>query len=179
MKKYILFLVLGVIVASCGTKIPYTNDIRDEFGLESEKKVKQVQFITSATIIMEKNKQSGNQGTDDDGALVSQSNKEQNRVIIPIGTKCIFDGYGANEELILRFEVGVAKTITFAMRPGTTSGKYYLVADWNNGRSGGIIQYGNETYTATSSSGTAYLQVVRKRLQKTKRKDRVVKGMKV
>ena len=176
MKKYILFFIVGIILASCGTKIPYTNEIRDEFGLESEKTV---QFFTSATIIMEKNKVSGNQGTDSDGKLVSSSNKEQDRVIIPIGTKCIFDGYGPNQELILRFEVGVAKTITFATRPGTTSGKYYLVADWNNGTNGGIIQYGNETYTATSTSGTAYLQVVRKRLQKTKRKDRVVKGMKV
>jgi len=179
MKKYILFLIVGIILASCGTKIPYTNQIRDEFGLENEQMVKKVQFFTSATIIMEKNKQSGNQGTDDDGKLVSQSNNEQDRVIIPIGTKCVFEGYGPNDELILRFEVGVAKTITFAMRPGTTSGKYYLVADWNNGRSGGVIKYGNETYTATSSSGTAYLQVIRKRLQKTKRKDRVVKGMKV
>lgn len=179
MRKYILFLILGVVLASCGTKIPYTNQIRDEFGLESEQMVKKVQFFTSATIVMEKNKESGAQGTNEDGKLVTSSNKEQNRVIIPLGTKCVFEGYGPNQELILRFEVGVAKTITFALRPGTTSGKYYLVADWNNGRSGGVIQYGNETYVATSSSGTAYLQVVRKRLQKTKRKDRVVKGMKV
>ena len=87
MKKYILFLIVGIILASCGTKIPYTNQIRDEFGLENEQMVKKVQFFTSATIIMEKNKQSGNQGTDDDGKLVSQSNNEQDRVIIPIGTK--------------------------------------------------------------------------------------------
>ncbi len=179
MKKYVLLLIVGVVLASCGTKIPYTNEIRDEFGLESEQMVKKVQFYTSATIILEKNKESGNQGTDESGKLVTSSNKEQDRVIIPIGTKCVFDGYGPNQELILRFEVGAGKTVTFATRPGTTSGKYYLVADWNNGRSGGTIQYGNETYTATSSSGTAYLQVIRKRLQKTKRKDRVVKGMKV
>lgn len=177
MKKYILLFVVGIILASCGTKIPYTNQIRDEFGLESEKHVKGVQFFTSATIIMEKNKESGNQGTDDDGALVSSSNKEQDRVIIPIGTKCVFEEYGANQELVVRFEVGPQKVITFGTRPGTTSGKYYLVADWNNGQSGGTIRYGNETYSVTSSSGTAYLQVIRKKLQKTKRKDRVVKGM--
>lgn len=171
--------IAGLVLMSCGTRVPYTNQIRDEFGLESEQAVKKVQFFTSATIILEKNKESGNQGTDDNGALVTSSNKEQDRVIIPVGTKCVFERYGANQELVLRFEVGAGRTITFAERPGTTSGKYYLVADWNNGRGGGVVQYGNDTYTATSSSGTAYLQVIRKRLQKTKRKDRVVKGMKV
>ena len=76
-------------------------------------------------------------------------------------------------------ETGAGKTITFAQRGNSTSGKYYLVADWNNGKNGGSLIYGNQPYMATSSSGVAYLQVVKKRLQKTKRKDRVVKGMKV
>ena len=179
MKKYILVLLVGLIVASCGTRVPYTNQIRDEFGLDSERQIKKVQFLTSATIILEKNKESGNQATDDDGALVSASSKEQDRIIIPIGTKCIFDGYGTDGILILRFETGVGKTISFGMRPGSTSGKYYFIADWNNGAAGGAIRYGNQNYVATTSSGTAYLQVIRKKLQKTKRKDRVVKGMKV
>lgn len=179
MRKYFGLLIIGLVLSSCGTRIPYTNEIRDEFGLESEQMVKKVQFYTSATIIFEKNKESGNQSTDDGGALVSSSSKEQDRVIIPIGTKCVFDKYGPNQELMVRFEVGVGKTITFATRPGTTSGKYYLVADWNNGKAGGTVIYGNETYTVESQSSSAYLQVVKKRLQKTKRNDRVVKGLKV
>lgn len=178
MRKYILIFIVGVVLASCGTKIPYTDQVRDEFGLESDQIIKKVQFFTSATIILEKNKESGNKGTDD-GALVSSSSKEQDRVIIPIGTKGVFEHYGPNGELIVRFEIGPGKVLHFAVRPGTTSGKYYLVADWNNGRSGGGIEYGNEMYTASSSSGTAYLQVLKKNLNKTKRKDRVVKGMDV
>ena len=177
--KYILLFVVGLILVSCGTKVPYTNQVRDEFGLETEQQMRKVRFYTSATIILEKNKESGNQATDESGALVTSSNKEQERVVIPIGTKCLFEEYGKNEELVLRFEVGVNKTISFAIRPGTTSGKFYLVADWNNGKSGGSIKYGNDTYSATTSSGTAYLQIIKKKLQKTKRKDRVVKGMKV
>ncbi len=177
--KYVFFIVIGLVLASCGTKVPYTNTVRDEFGLDTEQQIKKVQFFTSATIILEKSKESGNQGTDDDGALVSASSKEEDRIIIPIGTKCVFNGYGPNQELIVRFETGSGKVITFGMRPGTTSGKYYLVADWNNGNSGGSMMYGNETYVTTSSSGTAYIQVIRKKLQKTKRKDRVVKGMEV
>lgn len=176
--KYALFLIIGIVLTSCGTKIPYTNEIRDEFGLDSDKQLRKVQFYTSATIIMEKSKSSGNQGTAEDGALVSSSSSEQDRVIIPINTTCVFEGFGPNGELMLRFEPGVGKTVLFAVRPNQTSGKYYLVAEWVQDK-GGKLTYGNEVYYASSSSGSAYLQVVLKKLQKTKRKDRIVKGMKV
>ncbi len=176
--KYALLFLLGVVLVSCGTKVPYTNEIRDEFGLDTDKQLRKVQFFTSATIILEKSKESGNQGTSDDGALVTNSSKTEDRVIIPINTKCVFDGFGPNGELVLRFEVGVGKTVSFAVRPNMTSGKYYLVADWTQEK-GGKLTYGNETYYASSASGNAYLMVVLKKLQKTKRKDRIVKGMKV
>ncbi|MCH2229741.1 MAG: hypothetical protein MK105_05295 [Crocinitomicaceae bacterium] len=177
--KYAFLLVIGIILVGCGTRVPYTSQIKDEFGLDTDKQMAKVQFFTSATIILEKNKRSGNQTTDDDGALVSSSNTNQDRIIIPNGTKCVFDSYGQNQELVLRFETGQGKTISFAMREGSTSGKFYLVANWNGGSKGGDISYGNDMYTATTASATAYLQVIRKKLQKTKRKDRVVKGMKV
>ena len=176
--KYTLLFIVGLILMSCGTRVPYTTSIRDEFGLDSEATVKKVQFFTSATIILERSKESGNQGTSDGGALVTNSSKEQDRVIIPLGTKCVFDSYDDEGGLVVRFEVGVGKTITFKLREGQTSGKFFLAANWKSGK-GGELEYGNETYQATTSSGTAYLQVVLKKLQKTKRKDRVVKGMKI
>lgn len=177
MKTIIAFSLL-ILFASCGVKVPYTNDIRDEFGLDSEKEVKKVQFYTSGTVILEKSKSSGNQGTSESGALVTNSSKEEDRIIIPINTKCIFEGFGPNGELIIRFETGVAKTLTFAARPGQQTSKYYLVADWSS-QKGGELKYGNETYVTASSSGNAHLMVVLKKLQRTKRKDRIVKGMKV
>ena len=177
--KYTFLVIIGIILTSCGTRVPYTNQIKNEFGLETEQQMRKVQFFTSATIILEKNKKSGNQSTNNDGALVSASNTNQERVIIPIGTKCVFNSYGDNGELVLRFEVGVGRTISFLMRGGSTSGKYYLLANWNGSSKGGDITYGNDLYVATTSSATAYLQVVRKKLQKTKRKDRVVRGMKI
>lgn len=175
--KYTLLFIVGLLFMSCGTRVPYTTAIRDEFGLDSEAAVKEVQFFTSATIILERSKESGNQGTKD-GALVTNSNKEQDRIIIPLGTKCVFDSYADDGGIIVRFEVGVGKILTFKLREGQTSGKYFLDANWKSGQ-GGELEYGNETYYATSSSGTAYLQVVLKKLQRTKRKDRVVKGMKI
>jgi len=176
--RYALFLIVGLILVSCGTKVPFTEQVRNEFDLDDEKSMAKVQFFTSATIILERSKESGNQGTDSDGALVSNSNKEQDRIIIPIGTKCVFEKFDDSENIVVRFEPGAGHTIAFGMRQGQSSGKYYLLADWSS-KKGGKMKYGNSIYHATSSSGTAYIQVIKKKLQKTKRKDRVVKGMKV
>jgi hypothetical protein len=177
MRILFIFSVLAILT-SCGVKVPYTNEIRDEFGLDSDKNVKKVQFYTSTTVILEKSKSSGNQGTSDSGALVTNSSKEENRIIIPVNTKCIFEGYGPEGELIIRFETGVGKTLTFAARPGQQTSKYYLVADWSS-QKGGELKYGSESYTVASSAGNVHLMVVLKKLQRTKRKDRIVKGMKV
>ncbi len=176
--KYALMIFAGVLLASCGTKVPYTNDIRDEFGLDNDKAMAKVQFYTSGTIILQRSKESGNSGTTSDGALVSSSNKTQDRIIIPQWTKCVFEEFDEDGNIVVRFESGVGHTISFGQRQGQSSGKYYLLADWTTNE-GGKVEYGNNTYFATSSSGTAYIQVVKKKLQKTKRKDRVVKGMKV
>ena len=175
--KYVLFLFAGLLLASCATPVPLTDSLRNEFGLDNERTMAKVQFLTSATIILERSKESGNQGTTSDGTLVQNSNKEQDRIIIPIGTKCVFESFDG-ENIVVRFESGVGNTISFGKRAGQSSGKYYLLADWTK-KQGGEIQYGNNTYFATTSSGTAYIQVKKKKLQKTRRKDRVVKGMKV
>ncbi|MCH2223224.1 MAG: hypothetical protein MK066_00550 [Crocinitomicaceae bacterium] len=176
--KYVLFLFIGVILASCGTKIPYTSRVADDFGLDNEKSMAKVQFFTSATIIIERSKSSGNQNTTSDGTLVSNSSSEKDRIIIPLGTKCVFEKFDEDNNIVVRFEPGVGHTISFGKREGQSSGKYYLLADWTS-KKGGEMKYGNSTYFANTASGTAYLQVVKKKLQKTKRKDRVVKGMKV
>ena len=42
-----------------------------------------------------------------------------------------------------------------------------------------ILTYGNKTYYATTASGESFLQVLKKKLQKSKKQRRVVKGMKV
>lgn len=176
--KYALLLIVGLILASCGTRVPYTNSLRNEFGLDSEKNIKNVQFYVSSTITLRIVKESGNTATDESGALVSNSSKDQEEIIIYPGTTGVFEEFGENGGLIIRFETGVGNTLRFATRQNMTSGRYYLVAAWERNK-GGRLEYGNKEYYATTASGQAFLQVLKKKLQKTKRKRRVVKGMKV
>jgi len=178
--KYLLILFVGTLLASCGQQIAYTKAVEEEFGLESESNIKKVQFMVSTNIVLVRSSSSGNQGTNEDGTLVSSSNKEEERVVIPVNTKGIFEKYGDNGEIMVRFETGPGKSIVFAVRAGQEKGKYFFVADWKADPSkGGKIEYGNQTYFAEKNAASAYLMVLKKKLHKTKRKDRIVKGMKV
>ena len=174
--KLIALLSLGLILFSCGTKVAFTDELKDEYDL-TEKNMKIVQFYTSQIIYLYRSKTSSSQGTSD-GKLVMSKNNDLNRVVIPSNTKGVFESYDANGEVVIRFEMGAGKILKFAVRQAQSSGKYYLVANWKPDL-GGEIKYDNETYYATQESGSAYLMVVLKKLNKTKRKDRVVKGMKV
>lgn len=176
--KLLSVITLSVLLFSCGSKIPFTNQIKDEFGLDAETQMKKVQFYISQTIILQRVRQSGSQGTAENGVLVTNKSKEEDRITIQAQTPAVFEGYGKNGEMIIRFEVGQGRFLTFNVRQEGASSKYYLVATWDMNR-GGELLYGNEKYTVQSSAGNAYLMVMLKKLQKTKRKDRVVKGMRV
>jgi hypothetical protein len=175
--KYLIACFLTVLlVSSCGTPVAYTDTLKDQYDLTPEGLIK-VQFFTSSIIILEKSSTSGNQTTGDDGTLVSNSSKTQDRVIIPPKTKCVYEKTTETGEIVVRFEVGTNKTLSFAPRATQNNGKYYLVADWK--QTGGTINYGNETYNVQTGGSSAYLEVKKKSFQRTKRKDRIVKGMKV
>ena len=176
MKYLLVCLVSVLILGSCGTPIAYTDSLKDQYDLSPEGLVK-VQFFTSSVIILEKSSVSGNQGTGTDGSLVSNTSKTQDRIIIRPKTKCIYEKTSDSGEIVIRFEPGTGKTLKFAPRATQNNGKYYLVADWK--QNGGSVEYGNETYNVQSGGSSAFLQVKKKSFQRTKRKDRIVKGMKV
>lgn len=182
MKQFVLFTLLALVTVSCGTKMPYTTAIRDEFSLDSEEKLRQVQFFISHTIILNQVNKQESELTTQNGALVSSSNSQSESVIIPAGTKCIFEGFGDAGQILVRFETGDQRYIPFATKnDGASIRRYYLDADWT--ASGGAkINYGGNTYKVDLTRGmprAAHLEVVKKKLEKTKRKERVVKGLKV
>jgi hypothetical protein len=181
--KYIAVLSFFMLfLSSCGVKIPYTNQVRDEFALDNEEKLGKVQFFISHTIILNQETRSDNSNTTDNGTLVVNSSSESESIIIPAGTRCIFDSYGSKGEMKVRFENGENKVIPFVIKSETSvSKRYFFDADWN-AQGGPKIKYGDQTYKVDLTRGsarTAHLLVVRKKLQKTKRKERVVKGMKI
>lgn len=178
MKKILFSVIVLAILSSCGVKKPFTNALKDEYNL-TEQTMKEVQFYVSSEIILERSSQKGSSGTTQNGTLVSTSSKEQERIIIMPRTKCKLEKTAENGTVLIRFEVGAGRFITFSTRPNMENGKYFFKAEWEQGKGGKIIYGGDDVYYAVPSSGEAYLMVKVRKSQRTKRRDRVVKGMKV
>lgn len=182
MKNIFTLVVLSFVFFSCAVKVPYTKQVNEEFGLKSEEKMRKVQFFTSSTIILNQIAESTSETTtDESGTLVSSSSSESESIIIQANTRCIFEGYGPNGEIRVRFETGDKKYLQFLPKGNQLRDRHYFVANWKV--SGGPkVQYGGKTYKVDMMRGAArssYIRVSKKRLQSTKRKERVVKGMKV
>ena len=181
--KYIFAItVFSLVLTSCAVKVPYTKQVNEEFGLKSEEKMSKVQFFTSSTIILNQIAESSSEtSTDESGTLVSSSKSESESIIIPANTKCVFEGYGLKGEIRVRFETGDKKYLQFMAKGNQLRDRHYFVADWK--ASGGPkVQYGGKNYKVDMMRGaarSAYIKVSKKRLQSNKRKERVVKGMKV
>lgn len=182
MKQLAILLMLSLVAVSCGTKIPYTTAVRDEFSLDSEEKLRQVQFYTSHTIILNQVNKQSSELTTQNGALVSSSSSQSESVVIPAGTRCIFESFGDAGQLNVRFETGDQRYIPFVTKTeGATVRRFYLDVDWS--ASGGPrIKYGGNEYKVDLTRGApraAHLLIVKKKLERTKRKERVVRGLKV
>ncbi|MGB0933275.1 MAG: hypothetical protein ACPGU5_03275 [Lishizhenia sp.] len=174
--KYLSALLLITLLASCATRIPYTEKIRQDFELDATK-IKSVQFYTSQTVVLEKSSSKGTKTTEADGGLVVNESSQSERIIIPISTPCVFEEFEEDGSVLIRFERGSGKVIRFALKENINNGRYYLQAVWRNGK--GEVEYGNEIYFTSSKSANTFLTVKLKKWQQNKRKDRVVKGMKV
>lgn len=174
----ILYLLLTVIIlGSCGTKVPYTKELKQEFDLTPDK-LKKVQFYSSETIILERSdKQNKMTTTSEKGDLVSSSVASSERIVIPANRRCIFEKMEEDGSIQIRFEMGAGRVLRFTERKNISNGRLYLKALWVNGK--GELDYGGAVYYAVRESASAYLMVRLKNYRKNNRKDRVVKGLKV
>lgn len=175
--RIILGLVAVLILGSCATKVPYTSKVQSEFDLTPEK-LKKVQFYTSEAIILERSDdQSKVATTGQSGTLVSSSSSSSERIIIPANRPCVFEQKAEDGSVEIRFEMGQGRVLRFHERQNVSNGRFYLVAQWADGK--GELDYGGAVYYAVRGSASAYLMVKLKNYKKNQRKDRVVKGMKV
>ena len=164
--------LISVIIAlftfsSCKTgKVPFNQEVRN---LLSETSLKKVQFYTSGEIVLYKTKEDGETSVYS-GVVLIQNKKDCETIVIKANTPCILEKVIDDKKLLFSFEVGDGKFISF----GTSNGESYslLAKEWEGGS--GSIKYANKTYT--TESGDIYLNVVLKKINKLRSKERLVKG---
>lgn len=168
----LISIVMLLLFASCKTgKVPFTTDIQKQYAF-SEKTLKKVQFYTSDEIILYKIKEEGDASIRD-GKLFILNQKDCEKIIIKRNTPCILEKVIDQNKFLFSFEYGDNKYIAFG---NTSTGAYSLLAkDWEN--SIGTLKYADKMYA--TGNGDVYLNVVLKKLNRLKSKERIVKGRKV
>ena len=183
MKKLLILLVVCTALSSCAHKVVFCNELKSEFDLSDEGKMKGVQFFTSHTIIINQQEEetANSNVTNESGVLVSTSTNNSESIIIPSNTKCIFHSYGPDNALNIRFEDGENKFLTFKTKWNKPRDRYYLDANWV-AKGGPELKYDNKLFRVDMTRGDSqecFLRVLRRGIRKNKQKDRVINGMKV
>lgn len=170
-------ILISAIIAlftfsSCRSgKVPFTQELKTQCGL-SETSLKKVQFYTSDEIVLYKVQEDGDASVNK-GVLLIQNKKDCEKIVILKNTPCILEQVIDEHKILFSFEVGNGKFIAFG---NTSKGSYSLLAkDWEN--SVGTLKYANKTYA--TENGDVYLNVVLKKINKLRSKERLVKGRKV
>jgi hypothetical protein len=177
--KFFALVVSILFLSSCAVKEAYTKELKEKLSIDTDAEMRKLQFYTSGTIILEE-VLSGTQEfkTDANGVIIPNSTKVKEKIIIPANTKCIFDEFGEKDKIMVRFEEGKEKTLTFDVKPNNK--RYYLDLDPNQA-GGPKIKYGKKTYKVDllNSGGTSVYLLIKKTNQQTRTRGRVVRGMKV
>lgn len=174
MKKILIaLLALSVVATSCSSKIPFTTGEQTKYKL-SDDDVKNLQFYTMGDIVITNGKSDKSNKTED-GELVIKDEQNENKVIIPSGTRGIVEKV-EGDMLYVSFEEG--KNLKFKASP--TDGKYRIKSDsFDAARRIGLVNYGNEEYTVNTTSLKAYLVFKLKNSTKKQNTARSVKGRKL
>lgn len=172
-----LALVLSACatVVSIGPKVPFTQEIRGQYGIK-EKDLQQMQFYTSASIVLRRRLPHGKYDVVK-GTLRVIDDHLYDEVIVQSGTRGL--AVDANRHsLKVSFEQPGKEggVLQFgALSDGVAAGEYRLYGrDWTERTA--VVRFEGEDYLAVDGSGDAYLMIDLSVLQRFETQRRVLPG---
>jgi hypothetical protein len=172
----LIAVIVTLALASCSPKIQFTQAVKEQNQLTDDE-MKKLQFYTSGDIVLQRNQKDDSGKETDDGELVLTSGSSVDQVIIPAGTPGIVVGAKGNNAMLVRFEPGEGKYLVFGDL-NNRKGPYQLIPE---GEKGGkkYVTYAGNKYSLSGTSEYVSLTFKMKRLNKVRKDERVVKGMKL
>ncbi|MBL4651394.1 MAG: hypothetical protein JKY53_00815 [Flavobacteriales bacterium] len=139
--------------------------------------MKKLQFYTTGDIVLQRNQKDESGKETDGGELVITSGSSIDQVIIPAGTPGIVIGLKGSNAMLVRFEPGEGKYLVFG-DPKNRKGAYQLIPEGDKGGKK-YVTYAGKKYSLSGTSEYVSLTFKMKRLNKFRKDERVVKGMKL
>jgi len=174
--KFVLFLPLLALLASCSPKIPFTQQIREQNKLTPEE-IKGIQFYLSDPVALRRGEEDASKKSTEQGTLVIERGRSLDQISFRANTPGAVEGVVDQSTLKVAFEDGPENYLVFGSSRNR-SGYYALQAfSWEDGR--GKINYGGKTWYTNRGSDQAILMFKMKSIKRLRINDKVAKGKKV
>jgi len=175
MRNLILFVSFLLVLSSCKTLVPFTEDLKKTNSWK-DTDLKQIQYYNSETITLRRQLNSNETGIVS-GKIKVVDGQEVEEIIIKKGTPGVVTALPDNK-MAISFELGDDYYLTFGIDK-KRGNKYYLrLRELKDGRYA-YVTYNNQAYQLSRSSLNAYLQVNMKKINNEQRELRVAKGRKL
>ena len=175
MRKIILFLVLASVLSSCKNLVPYTDAMKKQHNWTNED-VKRIQFYVSHDIIL--HRELNNASTEIvQGKIKMIKGKKVDEILIQGGTKGVVTDIPKENKMLVSFETGEDRYLSFGVNPGASDRYVLLASDWKN-EMGKVHYSGTEYYTDPDSKYASLLVDLRK-IDNMEVRQHIAKGRKV
>ncbi|HLP50142.1 MAG TPA: hypothetical protein VK154_04620 [Chitinophagales bacterium] len=175
MKNVLLFLFIAFAFSSCKNLVPYTDSMKKKYNW-GESEIKRIQFYVSHDIVLHREAQKGS--TDiEKGVIKNVRGRKVDEIIIPAGTKGIVTEIPKESKLLVSFETGDDRYLSFGVNPNASDRYVLLASDWKNEM--GKVHYAGDEYYTDPDSKYASLLVDLRKIEKMEVKQRIAKGRKI
>ncbi len=175
MRKLILFISLITLLGSCKNLVPYTDAMKKQHNWSNEQ-VKRIQFYVSRDIVLHRELTEGSTEIVG-GKIKTIRGKKVDEILIQAGTKGVVTDIPKENKMLVSFEIGDDKYLSFGVNPNVGDKYVLLASDWKN-EMGKVHYSGNEYYTDPDSKYAVLLVDLRK-IDQMEVKQHVAKGRKV
>lgn len=176
MKKIMFLMAIVMVLSSCKTLIPFTQDLKESNNWNNED-LKRIQFYTSETIVLHRQLNSNETGIVS-GKIKMIDGKQVEEIIIKKGTPGVVSAIPDNQRLAVSFEIGDDHYLTFGVDPKRGERYYLRLYDYKKNQYA-LVTYFNQSYNVSPQALQAYLQVNLKKINKLSKELRVAKGRKL
>lgn len=170
-----LMAMVFVGFAGCKQQIPYTNEVKSQYGIDSDN-LKSLQYHLMGDIVLTKSSSSNNNQLDKGEILVNES-QSTDKVIFRAGTQGLFVKEIDENRIAVSFEKSDDYYLEFGAT--TVKGLYkFQAASWDNSGRGKLI-YNGESFMASKASADAYITIKVRKSSQLNSSQRIAKGRKV
>ena len=176
MRNLLLISMAFVLMSSCKTLIPFTEDLKTSNSWTNNE-VKKIQYYNSEPIVLNRQLKSNETGIVS-GKIKMVGGKQVEEIVIREGTPGIVSALPDELRMAVSFEIGDDHYLTFGV-DSKRGGRYYLrLKDYEKNKFASVTYFG-KTYAVSPIALNAYLQVNLKKINKEKLSLRVAKGRKL